>query len=99
MSQIPRVQNPNTTPKVSSVGTIRNEGPSAGFMPPANLDTYETISGNFALYYKGGKIGTAYELVKIDGKNIVKEVAGYAVAMVKAAKDDKIELKITSGLL
>ena len=65
--------------------------------PSADLDDYEIIEGNFPLFYKGGKLGTAYELVKINEKNIVKEVAVYVVAMIEEAKNDGIDLRVASG--
>jgi hypothetical protein len=97
MSQIPIILYPQTSPKVFSVGTIQNEGPVTGKASPDDLSDYETISGNFSLFYKGGKIGTVYELVIINGKKVVKEVGAYAAAMIKSANEDGIELKITSG--
>ena len=68
MSQVPKLRRPQVTPNVQSVGTTQSDGPSAGGVFPASLDDYEIIDGTYVLYYKGGKIGTAYELVKIDGK-------------------------------
>ena len=97
MSQIPTILYPQTSPKVSSVGSIQNEGPVTGRAPPGDLNDYDTIDGNFSLFYKGGKIGTVYDLVIINGKKVVKEIAVYAAAMIRAAEDDGIKLKITSG--
>jgi hypothetical protein len=97
MSQVPKLRKPQITPNVQSVGTTQSVGPSAGGVAPANLNGYETIDGTYALYYKGGKFGTAYELVQIHNKNIVKEVAVYVIAMINAAHSDGIELRVTSG--
>ena len=97
MSQTPTLQRPPLTPKVSVVDTAQSDGPNAGGIHPANLDDYEIIDGTYVLYYKGGRIGTAYKLVKIDGKNIIKEVAAYLVAMINAAKEEGIDLRVTSG--
>lgn len=97
MSQIPRIQKSQLSPKVFSVGVVQPEGPSTGLVPPANLNGYETLQGNFSLYYRGKKFATAYELVKINNKNIVKEVAVYVIAMLEAAKQDGIDLRVTSG--
>ena len=77
MSQIPKIQTSQLSPKVFSVGIVQPEGPSTGLVPPANLNGYETTQGSFSLYYRGEKFATAYELVKINNKNIVKEVAVY----------------------
>jgi hypothetical protein len=97
MSQIPKLRRPSLTPKVFAVGVVQSEGPSAGGISPADLNGYEVIDGTYVLYYKGGRIGTAYGLVEIDGKSIIKEIAGYLIAMIEAADKDGIELRVTSG--
>ena len=97
MSQVPKLRRPQVTPNVQSVGTTQSDGPSAGGVFPASLEDYDILDGTYVLYYKGGKIGTAYELVKINGKSVVKEVAVYVVAMINAAHADGIKLRVTSG--
>jgi len=97
MSQIPRLQRPSITPKVTSVGMAQNEGPLAGGESIASLDNYDITDGVFVVYYKGGRIGTAYSLVTINGHSVVKEVAVYLIAMIEAANEEGIDLRVTSG--
>ena len=97
MSQIPTIQNVNITPKVFAVGIGPDFGPITGLASPADIGDNELVQGVYGLYYKGIKFGTVYELIKINEKHVTKEIAGYVIAMISAAKNDGVELKVTSG--
>ena len=97
MSQIPRIQKIQIVSSVDTLGAAPNLGPQTGIASPADISEYSLITGSFPLYSKGTKIGTAYELVEVNKRNMLKEVAVYAVAMIEAAEQDDIKLKVVSG--
>ena len=96
MSQVPRILNVKL--KKTNFYTVQDPGPFTGVASPANLNDYEIIRGTYGLYYRGGKIGTVYELINI-GNNVlvIKDIAGYLVAMLQEAKSSGINLRVTSG--
>jgi len=97
MSQVPTIVKYNIAPKVLAVGVGADTGPMPGQAPPDSLDGKETLNGRFGLYHKGTKFGTVHSLVKINGKYVIQEIAGYVCAMINDAKDDGVELRVTSG--
>lgn len=94
---MPTIQKVNVAPKVFTVGVGADTGPTTGLISPADTGNREIVQGTYGLYYKGTKFGTVYDLVNINGKYVIKEIAGYVVAMINAAKRDGVELRVTSG--
>ena len=97
MAQVPTIQYNNIVPKVFAVGTGPDTGPKTGLISPADISDMETLQGSWGLYHKGTKFATVYDLVLINNKYVVKEIAGYVVAMINAAKSAGINLRLTSG--
>jgi len=71
-------------------------GPTAGGIPSANVDN-EVFTSSQELFRKGDSIGHATEFVNINGKMVIKEVAGYVQAMISAASSDGTTVQVTSG--
>jgi len=100
VAQIPKLLNKTTLTKTITNPQYGNQisGPTVGRVPPADIMGYEIKKGNYDLFYRGAKIGTVYELVNVgNNKYVIKDIAGYVVAMLLQAKKDKVDLRVTSG--
>lgn len=77
------------------VSQIGDTGAVAGIMPPAAVDgVYDSRQ---ELFRRGASLGYATEFVTINGKMVIKEVAGYVQAMISAASDEGVIMQVTSG--
>ena len=86
------------TPSIVTCGDVSQIGDTgavAGIMPPAAIDgVYDSRQ---ELFRRGASLGYATEFVTINGKMIIKEVAGYVQAMMSAASNEGVTMQVTSG--
>jgi len=82
-----------TCADVSQAGDV---GPWVGIMPPTNVDN-AVYDSRQELFENGRSLGYATEFVTINGKMVIKEVAGYVQAMITAANSDGTTVEVTSG--
>lgn len=80
----------------ADVSQANDVGPGAGINAPANVDN-EIFTSSQELFRSGNSIGHATEFVNINGKMVIKEVAGYVQAMIAAANSDGTTVQVTSG--
>lgn len=86
---------PSSIVTCGDVSQIGDTGAMAGIMPPAAVDVLP--DSRQELFRRGTSLGYATEFVNINGKMIVKEVAGYVQAMISAASNEGTDMQVTSG--
>lgn len=80
----------------ADVSQAGDTGPTAGGAASVNIDD-EVYSSRQELFRRGDSLGYATEFVNINGKMVIKEVAGYVQAMISAASADGTTIQVTSG--
>tara|TARA_R110001583_G_scaffold31179_2_gene107002 strand:+ start:656 stop:1498 length:843 start_codon:yes stop_codon:yes gene_type:complete len=99
-NQVPQATSAASTAAVTrTCGDITNSGDvgaTAGGTSPSNVDNV-VFESRQELFRKGNSLGFATEFVTINGKMVIKEVAGYVQAMISAASGEGVAMQVTSG--
>jgi len=101
MSQLPTPTSfHNNTRQTICGSTSTDPGPTCRSQTKADISEQPAETGRFPLYNRGNLVGYSNKLVEVPSRGnhkMIEEVAPYVLAMINAAAQEGVTLRVTSG--